>query len=164
MEKIKPVIVILVVAALIVGFFVLMGKDDSITPGSGSGGGSSSSGKQQSSSDQGSRVSYDEELEGAELKFGDAKQEDFYGKWTATSGQSEYMYGNVDLLIGEDGKWKGNVAEENISGTWTYGGNSMLLNSENFNVKLSFTTDGKLIMQEDRDGTGEFINVVLTKK
>ena len=43
----------------------------------------------------------------------------------------------------------------------------MVLESELFEARLSFTEDGKLIMQEDREGEDNpenYINTVLTKK
>lgn len=111
-------------------------------------------------------IVYEEEEEGANLHFSKASESDFYGAWESTSGQSIYMYGNVDLNIKSGGKWTGNVAEEDLSGTWTMKGGSMILESEYFHASLSFTTDGKLIMQEDRSGgeDNNYINTVLTRK
>ena len=40
----------------------------------------------------------------------------------------------------------------------------MKVDSEFFNVTLQFTEDGTMIMQEDREGTGDYINTVLTKQ
>jgi len=109
-------------------------------------------------------IIYDEELEDAELTFKETKPEDFYGTWVNSSGQSLYMYGHVELTIKEDGKWTGNVAGEDLEGTWEFADNSVNLTSELFNAKLSFTDTGKLIMQEDREGDGEYLNSVLDKK
>ena len=112
-------------------------------------------------------IVYDEEVEGAEISFKDAaNEEDFYGSWSAESGHSLYLYGNVDLTIEEGGKWHGNIVDEDTEGTWTFDGKSMKLTSELFEVTLTFAEDGKLIMQEDREGNGnseDFINIVLTK-
>ncbi len=113
-------------------------------------------------------IQYDEELEGAEIDFKDsANESDFYGSWAADSGHSKFMYGDLDLTIEEGGKWKGVIVDEEMEGTWTFDGQSVKLSSDFFNASLIFAEDGKLIMQEDRDGSGnpaDFINTVLTKK
>ena len=112
-------------------------------------------------------IVFEEEDEDAELSFKEAAETDFLGSWEATSGNAIYKYGNVDLNIEENGKWTGNVADEDLTGTWKIDGNSMVLESELFGARLSFTEDGKLIMQEDREGEDNpenYINTVLTKK
>lgn len=110
-------------------------------------------------------IEFEEEVEGAKLHFKSSKPDDFYGSWESTSGQSIYMYGNIDLKIAADGSWSGNVADEDIKGTWKFKDPALVLSSELFNASLSFTDDGKLILQEIRDDeSGEPINTVLTKK
>jgi len=113
-------------------------------------------------------ISYDEELEGAEITFKDAaSQEDFYGTWVADSGHALFLYGDLELTIEEDGNWHGVVVDEEEKGTWTFDGQSMKLTSEFFEADLVFAEDGKLIMQEDRVGDGnkeDILNTVLTKK
>ena len=107
-------------------------------------------------------IVYDEEVEGAEISFKDAaNEEDFYGSWSAESGHSLYLYGNVDLTIEEGGKWHGNIVDEDTEGTWTFDGKSMKLTSELFEVTLTFAEDGKLIMQEDREGNGNSMQLDL---
>ncbi len=108
-------------------------------------------------------IAFEEEEDGAELTFREATAEDFVGSWSSTSGHSAYLYGNCDLVIADNGTWTGNVAEEELSGTWEMNGSSMVLSNEIFTAILSFTEDGKLIMQEDRAGDGDLINTVLTK-
>ncbi len=109
-------------------------------------------------------VAYDEEAEGSEIKFKSAGPEDFYGSWEAKSGQSVFLYGNVDLTINPGGTWTGNVVDEDMAGAWDFKDGSMHLTGELLDVTLSFAEDGKLIMQEDREGDGEMVNTVLTKK
>ena len=109
-------------------------------------------------------IAYDEEAEGTEIRFKSAGPEDFYGSWEAKSGQSVFMYGNVDLTINPGGTWTGNVVDEDMAGTWDFKNGSMHLKGEYLDVTLSFSDNGKLIMQEDREGDGEMINTVLTKK
>lgn len=107
---------------------------------------------------------YEEEAEDAQLTFKKVDESEFFGKWHADSGQAIYMYGNVDLDIKSGGKWSGNVAGEDLSGTWKADGNALRLESEYFNASLSFTDKNVLVMQEDREDDGEFINTVLIKK
>jgi hypothetical protein len=109
-------------------------------------------------------IEFEEEAEGAKLTFKSSSKEDFYGSWESTSGHSIYMYGNIDLKITADGSWTGNVAGEDISGKWTFEDPTLTLSSELFNATLSFTKDGKLILQEIREDSDEPINTVLTKK
>lgn len=112
----------------------------------------------------GTGIEFDEEADDAELAFSQSDVANYYGTWRATSDQAIYLYGNVELTINEDKTWSGLVVDERESGTWTYDGTTMELNSEFFNVSLSFTGDGTLVMQEDREGDGDYINTVLTKK
>lgn len=109
-------------------------------------------------------VSFDEEISGADLVFRKASEEDFIGTWVATSGQAEFMYGNVKIKVLPLHRWTANIAEEDFEGKWEFEDDSCYLKSEYVNLKLSFTRDGKLVMQEDRDGSGEYINTVLTRK
>ena len=114
--------------------------------------------------DFGSGIEFDEEADGAEISFADAEESKFYGSWKATSDQAIYLYGNVDITINEDKTWTGTIVDEDMKGTWEYDGQSMKLSSEFFNVTLSFTPDGTLVMQEDREGDEEYLNTVLTKQ
>ena len=109
-------------------------------------------------------VEFEEENEGAQLRFVKAPEADFLGTWEATSAAAEFMYGNVDLKILPGHKWTGNIAEEDFSGTWEYDDGSVNVKSELINLTLSFSSTGKLIMLEDRGGDGEYITTVLTRK
>lgn len=109
-------------------------------------------------------IVFDEELEDAVLTFKEAPEEDFYGSWEATSGQAVFMYNTVQIEVKKDGTWKGRIVDEDLNGTWTFDGQDMSLTSDLFEAKLSFTDDGKLIMREDREGNGDYINTVLTKR
>lgn len=109
-------------------------------------------------------ISFEEEAEGADLHFKAVPVEDFFGSWSATSGQAMYMYGNVDLDIKANGTWTGNIAEEDLSGKWEADKDHLNMTSDLINFTLSFTDGGKLIMQEDREEDGELLNTVLTKK
>ena len=109
-------------------------------------------------------IYFEEEEEGAELHFKSVEASDFAGTWESTSGQAVYLYGNIDLTITNDGKWTGNVAKEDIEGTWTFKDPALILKSEWFNASLSFTDDGTLILQEIREDDDEPINTVLTPK
>lgn len=108
-------------------------------------------------------IDFEEEGEGAVLSFKSSDESDFIGSWTSTSGQAHYLYGNIDLDIKKGGKWTGNVADEDLSGTWKFDGTFLSLSSDLLNVTLAFTVNGNLIMQEDRSGDGELLSTVLTR-
>lgn len=109
-------------------------------------------------------IVFEEESEDAVLDFKPSEKEDFYGSWEATSGNAMYLYGNADITIKENGTWKGNLADEDVSGTWEFDGTTVKLSSDLYNATLSFTKDGKLIMQEDRAQDGTYLNTVMTRK
>ena len=111
----------------------------------------------------GNGIDFDEEADDAELSFSKTDVANYYGTWKATSDQAMYLYGKLELTINEDNTWSGIVVDEKESGKWSYDGTRMELTSEFFNVSLSFTDDGTLVMQEDREEDGEYINTVLTK-
>ena len=114
--------------------------------------------------DYGNGIDFDEEADGAELSFSKSDVNNYYGTWVATSDQALFLYGKIKLTIKDNKTWSGIVVDEEESGTWTFDGTAMKLSSEFFNVSLSFTEDGKMIMQEDREGDGEYLNTVLTKQ
>ncbi len=103
---------------------------------------------------------YDNEMEDAEVKETNAAEDAFYGKWTATSNRAHYLYGNIDLEIKNDGSWTGNITEEDYSGTWSYNGEYITLESDLVNCDLFFAEDGQLMF---RDHTFPDDLVVLTK-
>ena len=107
-------------------------------------------------------ISFEEEEDGADIQFATSDVADFYGSWTATSGQSLYFYGNVDITIKEDNTWSGNVADVDLQGSWEKSDQGITLSSELFDAELAFTEEGKLVMQENRDDT--VLTAVLTKK
>ena len=111
---------------------------------------------------------YEEEAEDAKLHYRQASDIEYIGSWTADSGSAIYNYGNVDLTIRPGGFWKGNIAEEDLSGKWKLEKGKLILSSDYFNAELGFTDKGKLIMQENRvdivDGSDTIITTVLTKK
>ncbi len=109
-------------------------------------------------------VVYEEEDENAELSFASSPEDKYIGSWKAKSGKALYLYGNIDITIKEDKTWTGNIADEPLTGSWKVSGKSIELRSELFNGALSFTEKGTLILREDRDGEGEFINTVMSKK
>ena len=161
MKKGIPITIIIIALVVGVAVYVLSQKPE-VVPGSPSGSGGSAPSEDLGDYDNG--IEFEEEAEGAELSFKNAEPEDFEGSWVATSGQAMFMYGNVNLTIEPKGKWHGNVAGEDLEGVWTYSNGSLELHNELFNSTLSFTKDNKLIMQEDRDGSGDYINSVLSKK
>ncbi len=114
-------------------------------------------------------IAFDEEEEDAVIEKVDAPAEDFVGSWSATSDMSNYLYGNIDVTVKDDGTWTGNITEEDVKGTWTKEGTDLHLVSEDGDIDLlfAFTKNGTLVMQRDLSDEGEeaeFVTTVLTKK
>ena len=95
-----------------------------------------------------------------EIKPEKADLSEFYGTWTASSDKAEYMYGNVDITINEDGTWKGNITDEDLSGTWKKVDNYIVCSSKLFTFNVLKSTNGNIVMQE----TDDAVRVVLTKR
>lgn len=94
---------------------------------------------------------YDKELEGSVVHEAKKSESDFFGTWVATSDRAEYLYGNINLTIHEDGTWTGNVTEEDFSGTWKYNGKSITLHSELVDYNLLYDESGVLLFQDHMD-------------
>lgn len=116
-------------------------------------------------------ISFEEEEEDADIVAVEAPDADFYGTWTATSDMANYLYGNIDITIKDDGTWTGNITETDFKGSWEKEGNSLHVVSDDGDIDFlfSFTENGTLVMQrdisdEDEDGDAEYVNTVLTKK
>ena len=107
-------------------------------------------------------IFYEEAGEGAPLSFVEADPSRFYGKWTATSDQALYMYGNVDLVVNSNGTWTANITDEKLGGPWKMVDDHMHMEDDMFSFDLSFEESGKLIMREDLGDGGE-LRTVLTK-
>lgn len=92
----------------------------------------------------------DNESDEAELTLVGHEEKDFYGSWSATSEQAHYLFGNVDLVINEDGTWSGNIVEEDFSGKWTYEDSTLMIKSsdELINWQLFFVEDGSLMFKD----------------
>ncbi|MBQ6623280.1 MAG: hypothetical protein IJH57_01545 [Mogibacterium sp.] len=109
-------------------------------------------------------VYFKEEEEGAKLTFKKVKQDEFFGKWKVTSGQSLQLFGELRLEILENGRWKGSFGDEDVKGSWKFTDGSLYLNGEFRDYKLYFTKDGKLLLLDDRDGELDVpLVAVLTK-
>ena len=93
---------------------------------------------------------YDNELDGAEPVMTAHDEKDFYGKWSATSERAHYVFGNVDLVISDDGSWSGNIVEEEYTGTWEYKDSSLNIKSSDnlINWNLFFVEDGSLMFKD----------------
>ena len=93
---------------------------------------------------------YENELDGAEPVMTAHDEKDFYGKWSATSEHAHYVFGNVDLVIGDDGTWSGNIVEEEFNGTWEYKDSSLYITSSDNLIKwnLFFVEDGSLMFKD----------------
>ena len=114
-------------------------------------------------------IAFEEEAEGYEIKVEKEPPTQFVGKWEATSGNAHYLLGNLDLNIKADGTWKGNVAGDDVSGTWTEQDGGIYLKSSNpkvnFGGQLVFTPKGTLIYSYyPLENSTEPNTIVLTKK
>lgn len=107
-------------------------------------------------------VAYDEEQEGAELHRAPSSIAMYIGSWTAPSDMAQYLYGNVDLTIKEDGTWRGNITGENLGGKWVDQGDHLHMQNEMFSFDLAFDTSGKLILIE-KNSDGELHTVLVRK-
>lgn len=104
------------------------------------------------------------EEDGAEPVSVKHDEEDFMGKWSATSEHAKFLFGNVDLKISDDGSWSGNITEENFSGKWKYDGTGIVIKSDDglINYSLFFVTDGTLMFNDNDDP--DMTPLVLKKK
>lgn len=115
--------------------------------------------------DEDNDVIIEEELEGSEIEKAKEEPPKFIGKWTATSAQAEYLYGNVDIEIKGDNTWTANVTEEEFDGTWVQDEYGITLTSSLLDCKFYFSTSGKLIMEDYRfEDSGDPLITVLTKR
>ena len=100
---------------------------------------------------------YENEQDGAEIVPTAHEEEDFIGKWKATSDYAEYMYGNVSLTINSDHTWKGNITDENFSGKWSAGNPGIFIRDTGGIIEwnLFFVADGNLVFKnlDDPDVT-----------
>ena len=109
-------------------------------------------------------IYFDEEADGAEIVAKKKSSDEFVGSWKATSGQSIYQYGNVDIEVKEDGTWSGNVSGEPLTGKWSETDEGLHLTSDLFDCDLMFTEDNVLVMRYSPNEDGEYLTTVLTKK
>ena len=92
---------------------------------------------------------YQYEEDGAEPMTVPHDENDYIGLWTATSNRSEYLWGNVDLKINEDGTWKGNITEETFTGKWVYTKKDVIIKDKEGFIywRLFFADDGNLMFE-----------------
>lgn len=94
--------------------------------------------------------SYDNEADGADIMKAPHEKEDFYGNWAAPSDRAEYLFGNVNLKIKEDGTWKGNVSDIKVSGRWRHDGTGIIIKDKEgyINWRLFYEADGTLMFED----------------
>ena len=112
-------------------------------------------------------IIFEEEDDGAELVLKKSSPEDFVGSWEATSGQAMYQFGNVDIKVRLDGTWSGNIADEDLKGSWKQYGDGIYCSSDLFEFTLAYTQNNVLIMRtvpEEDNPEDVIITTVLTKK
>lgn len=110
-------------------------------------------------------IVFEEEGDGYEITVADTEADKFIGKWEATSGNSHYLFGNLDLNIQKDGKWTGNITNEDLNGTWEEKDGGIYLDGDVFKGQLNFSDSGTLLLQylPFKDST-EPVIIVLTEK
>ena len=110
-------------------------------------------------------IVFEEEGDGYEVTVADTEADKFIGKWEATSGNSHYLFGNLDLNIQKDGKWTGNITNEDLNGTWEEKDGGIYLDGDVFKGQLNFSDSGTLLLQylPFKDST-EPVIIVLTEK
>ena len=113
-------------------------------------------------------IEFDEENEDFDVSVRKVSVDKFFGSWEATSGQALYQYGNVDIKVKANGRWTGNIADEDMSGKWVEKNGGIYLSSDLLEFQLAFTPDGTLVMllqpDDDDDEHEDYIVTVLTKK
>lgn len=109
-------------------------------------------------------IYFDEEADGAEIVAKKKSSDEFVGSWKATSGQSIYQYGNVDIEVKEDGTWSGNVSSEPLTGKWVETDEGLHLTSDFFDCNLMFTENNVLVMRYTPNDDGDYLTTVLTKQ
>ena len=93
---------------------------------------------------------YDNEEDGVDLNPIQHKEEDFIGTWNAPSDRAQYLYGNVNLKIKDDGTWSGKITDEKFSGKWKYNGTGITIkdNEGIINWQLFYNADGTLMFKD----------------
>ena len=110
-------------------------------------------------------ITYQEELPGAKLDIVEAAPEDFVGSWEAKSGDAHYLFGNLDITIKKNGRWKANVTDEDMRGTWKEKSGGIYLTGRDMEAQLNFTKDGKLLFLYHPDKeSSDYVTAVLTAK
>ena len=112
-------------------------------------------------------IVFEEEGDEAVVRLIKTDPAKFVGKWEATSGQSLYQYGNVDITVKANGTWKGNISEEELSGKWVQHDKGIYLTSDLFNIQLDYTDEDVMIMSyqpDPEDDPTYVIRTVLTRK
>jgi hypothetical protein len=111
-------------------------------------------------------IIFEEEDEDTELTTAEKSPSDFFGTWEATSAQSHYQYGNIDLTVKEDGTWEGNISDDDLKGEWIEKDGGLYMTSEYFNFQLAYTDKDVLVMEywPDEDDPEYCLVSVLTKK
>ena len=115
--------------------------------------------------DETNDIRFEQEQEGTKIERVASDPAKFAGKWTATSDQAAFFYGNVDIVINSNGSWTADITGEKLGGQWKAVDDHIHMDdssSLNFDFDLAFDKNGVLIMTEHAEDGSE-INTVLTK-
>lgn len=77
------------------------------------------------------------------------EKDNFYGTWTGTSGTAENLYGNITLVINEDGTIDFDVTDEKFAGTWEKIDGGITFTSEYISGEMYFGAKCKLVIHEE---------------
>lgn len=161
MKKRKKIIVILMIVAIAILLFLFI----ALRPEKSTDVESAPSENEITEMDEGEGIVMEEEDEGTTIEKVKKESDDFIGKWSATSDQAKYLYGNIDIEIKENGKWTANVTDEEFGGTWEKDDYGITLTSDLLDCKFYFSSSGNLIMEDYRfEDNDDPIITVLTKK
>lgn len=109
-------------------------------------------------------ISFDQEREEADIKRVKTDPAKYAGRWTATSDQALYLYGNIDIIVNSNGSWAADITDEKLGGSWREVEDHIHLDDTSeldFDFDLAFDQSGALIMTETNEEG--IINTVLTK-
>lgn len=88
-------------------------------------------------------------------------EENFYGKWKATSDNAENLYGYLEISINEDGTVIMDMTDEHLEGTWEKVDGGIHFTNELFDGDFFYGKKCKMVIREIEEDDN--IQVTLTK-
>ena len=112
---------------------------------------------------EGNGITYEEEMDGADIQYTKEDTSEFVGEWVADSDMANQLYGNVDIKINDDHTWSGNITDDEYSGEWTESENGIEIKVGFHDFGLAFSDSGNLVMTRYIPD-GEDVYTVLVRK